>query len=84
MITIIAAILFTVYHILNKSLYIVTFLENYPQIDLIGIRLQGLLAFETLAVRVDVVAVKKPHDLQTFRPQCFNRINGTGCAACMQ
>jgi hypothetical protein len=50
---------------------------------LIGIGLQGLLAFETLAVRVDVVAVKKTHDLQTFRPQCFNRIDGTGCAACM-
>jgi hypothetical protein len=84
MVAIIAAILFTVYHILYKSLQIVTFLENYPQIDLSGISLQGLLAFETLAIRVDVVAVKKTHDLQAFRPQYFNWINGTGCAACMQ
>ena len=84
MITIIAAILFAIYHILNKSLQIVTFLEDDAQIDLIGIKLQGLLAFETLAVRVDVIAIKKPHDLQPFRLQCFNRINGTGCAASMQ
>jgi hypothetical protein len=83
-ITIIAAILFAVYHILNKSFQIVAFLEDDPQIDLIGIKLQGLLTFETLTIRVDVMAIKKTQDLQTFRPQCFNRINGTRCAACMQ
>jgi hypothetical protein len=38
-IAVIAAVLFPVNHILNKSLQIIAFLEDYPQIDLIGIRL---------------------------------------------
>jgi len=33
---------------------------------------------------MDVIPVKKTHDIQAFRPQSFNRINGTGCAACVE
>jgi hypothetical protein len=38
-IAVVAAVLFPVNHILNKSFQIIAFLENYPKIDLISIRL---------------------------------------------
>jgi hypothetical protein len=38
-IAVVAAVLFPVNHILNKPFQIIAFLEDYPKIDLIGVRL---------------------------------------------
>ena len=84
MVAIIAAFRFPKGHMLYKSLYIVTLLVNDLQIDLFGIGLKGFLTLYTFSVRMNVMAVKKSHHLQTFVSHGFDRIYGAVCTADVQ
>ena len=83
-ITVIAAVLFAVNHILDKIFQLVAFLVDHLQIDLAGIGRQGLLPPKAFRVGMNVVPVKKAHHLQPAASERFDRVNGAGSAAYVQ
>jgi len=60
------SIRFPVNNVLDKLIQLVAFLEDYLEIDLPGIGLQGFLPFETFRVGMNIVTVEKTNNLQSF------------------
>lgn len=84
MIAVPASIRFSIHHILDKAFEVVTLLDDDFEVDLVCIFLQGVLPSFTLRIRVNIMTIKKAHDLKIFVPKHFGRVNSTWAAAGVQ
>ena len=62
-----AAFGFTKRYVAQKVFQMITLLVDHPQIDALRVPVKRFLATQTLSVGMNVVAVKKAHDVQAFR-----------------
>ena len=70
--------------ILQKCFHVVGILIDDIEVYLLGIGLERFLAPVALLKRVDIVIVKKTHDLKALGSKDLQRIYGTGRAAYVQ
>jgi len=69
---------------LNKTFQVIIFLVNNLKVDHFGIRFKGLLPLDTLCVGMDIIFVKKAHDLKTIKAKVLDRIYGARGTAYMK
>ena len=84
MVTIRAAIRFSEDDIPNKSFHIIVLLINDPKIRNLSILFKSFLTAKAFGVRMNVIAIKKSHDIEALFPKHSDRINRTRRAAYMK
>ena len=68
----------------DKALHVIILLVNDAQIFICGKALQGFLPAQAFRIWMDVMAIKKSHDIESIRFQYPERIDGAWCAAEMK
>ena len=84
MIAVLATLLFTEDHTLEKVFYVISFLIDDIEVPLFGELPQGVFSAQAFLVRVNILVIEKTHHLKSFLPKRFERIYGAWRAANMK